>query len=44
MLGAYLHGRAGDELALEKSEYGVLPSELAERGAEILADITAKSR
>lgn len=27
-LGAYIHGRAGDALAKEYSEYGVLPSEL----------------
>lgn len=27
-LGAYLHGKAGDTLAADRSDYGVLPSEL----------------
>lgn len=38
-LGAYLHGAAGDSLAREYSEYGVLPSELPRRMAELLAKI-----
>ncbi len=35
--GAYLHGRAGEELAREYSEYGVMPSDIPERAARILA-------
>ncbi len=37
--GAYLHGLAGDALSEELSQYGVLPSEIPERAARILADI-----
>ena len=37
--GAYLHGLAGDTLSGELSEYGVLPSEIPERAAKILAEI-----
>ena len=36
-LGAYLHGAAGDSLALELSEYGVTPSDLPRRMAELIA-------
>ncbi len=36
---AYLHGAAGDSLSMEFSEYGVLPSEIPERAARILAKI-----
>lgn len=35
-LGAYLHGAAGDSLAGELSEYGVLPSELPRQMAKAL--------
>lgn len=35
-LGAYLHGAAGDSLAAELSEYGVLPSELPRAMARVL--------
>ena len=38
-LGAYLHGRAGETLAVERSEYGVLPSELPLAMARELARI-----
>ncbi len=40
VIGAYLHGCAGDELAHELSEYGVMPSDIPERAARILARIT----
>ena len=33
-MGAYLHGAAGDSLAKELSEYGVLPSELPRQMAK----------
>lgn len=36
-LAAYLHGRAGDALALLYSEYGVMPSELAAAMAKEIA-------
>lgn len=36
-MAAFLHGAAGESLAKEVSEYGVLPSELPRRMAEILA-------
>lgn len=39
-LGAYLHGAAGDSLAAELTEYGVLPSDLPRRMAEVLAQKT----
>lgn len=38
-IAAYLHGRAGDSLAEELSEYGVLPSELPRQMAKELARI-----
>jgi len=38
-LGAYLHGAAGESLASELSEYGVLPSELPRRMAKLLRQI-----
>ena len=38
-LAAYLHGKAGDTLAEEYSEYGVLPSELPRQMAKLLAKI-----
>ena len=38
-IGAYLHGAAGDSLAREVSEYGVLPSELPRRMARLIAEI-----
>ena len=40
-MAAYLHGAAGESLAEEVSVYGVLPSELPKRMAEILAKILA---
>ena len=36
-LGVYLHGAAGDSLAEELSEYGVIPSDLPRRMAELIA-------
>ena len=36
-MGAYLHGAAGDSLAAELSEYGVIPSDLPRRMAELIA-------
>ena len=38
-LGAYLHGKAGDALAAELSEYGVLPSDLPRQIAMEIAKI-----
>ncbi len=38
-LGAYLHGKAGDTLSLELSEYGVLPSDLPRQIAMEIAKI-----
>ena len=38
-IAAYLHGAAGDSLAREVSEYGVLPSELPRRMARLIAEI-----
>lgn len=38
--GAYLHGRAGEALAEEYSEYGVLPSDIPACCARILAGLT----
>lgn len=37
VIGAYLHGRAGEELAKEYSEYGVLPSDIPQKAANLLA-------
>ncbi len=42
LLGAYLHGKAGEELAKEYSEFGVLPSELPAMAARLLARYTGK--
>ena len=39
VLGAYLHGRSGEMLASEFSEYGVLPSDIPMTAARILSDI-----
>ena len=39
VLGAYLHGRSGEMLASEFSEYGVLPSDIPITAARILSDI-----
>jgi len=39
-VGAWLHGKAGDLLAKELSEYGVLPSELPRAVARVLAELT----
>lgn len=39
-MGAWLHGRAGDLLAHDLSEYGVLPSELPRAVARVLADLS----
>lgn len=41
IIGAYLHGLAGESLALQLSEYGVLPSEIPKRAAEILREIVS---
>ena len=41
-MGAYIHGRAGDILAEELSEYGVTPSDLAPAMAKVLTEITQK--
>lgn len=41
-IAAYLHGAAGDSLASELSEYGVLPSDLPYRMARVLAQILAQ--
>ncbi len=41
-MGAYIHGRAGDRLALEYSEYGVTPSDLPPMMARVLSEIAAK--
>lgn len=38
-LGAYVHGRAGDRLAKEFSEYGVTPSDIPAEMARALAEI-----
>ncbi len=38
-LGAYLHGKAGDTLAFELSEYGVLPSDLPKQIASEISKI-----
>ena len=40
LLGAYLHGKAGDSLAEELSEYGVLPSDLPRQIAVEIARLT----
>jgi len=37
VIGAYLHGCAGEELAREYSEYGVMPSDIPEHVARMLA-------
>ncbi len=37
-IAAYLHGLAGERLAKIYSEYGVLPSDLPEKAAQILAE------
>ena len=42
LLAAYLHGKAGDSLAEELSEYGVLPSELPKQIAIEIAKIVNK--
>lgn len=39
VVGAWLHGKAGDVLAASRSEYGVLPSELPLAVAGVLADL-----
>ena len=38
-LGAYIHGKAGDNLAKELSEYGVTPSDLPKEMAKVIAEI-----
>ena len=38
-LGAYIHGKAGDNLAAEFSEYGVTPSDLPKEMARVIAEI-----
>ena len=38
-LAAYVHGRAGDDLSSELSEYGVTPSDLPREMAKILCEI-----
>lgn len=38
-LAAYVHGRAGDNLARELSEYGVTPSDLPKEMARVLSQI-----
>ena len=40
VIGAYLHGRAGEELAKEFSEYGVLPSDIPCKVANLLAKLS----
>lgn len=41
-IAAYLHGKAGDDLAAELSEYGVTPSDLPRRIAQEIAAILKK--
>ena len=38
-LAAYVHGRAGDNLSKEFSEYGVTPSDLPREMARVLSEI-----
>ena len=38
-LAAYVHGRAGDRLSSEFSEYGVTPSDLPQEMARVISDI-----
>ena len=38
-LAAYVHGRAGDNLSKELSEYGVTPSDLPKEMAKVLSEI-----
>ena len=38
-LAAYIHGKAGDELAKEYSSYGVTPSDIPKMTAKIMAEI-----
>ena len=38
-LAAYVHGKAGDNLALSLSEFGVTPSDLPVECAKVLADL-----
>ena len=42
-VGAHLHGAAGDSLAAELSEYGVIPSDLPARMASLLAKLLKAS-
>lgn len=41
-IAAFVHGRAGDNLSLEFSEYGVTPSDLPKAMAKVLAEIEAQ--
>ncbi len=38
-LGAYIHGKAGDNIAQEFSEYGLTPSDLPKEMARVIAEI-----
>ena len=38
-LAAYIHGRCGDELSLEYSSYGVMPSDIPKIVAKIMAEL-----
>ena len=38
-LAAYVHGKAGDRLSLELSEYGVTPSDLPKEMARVIAEL-----
>ena len=40
-IGAFVHGKAGDILASELSEYGVTPSDLPRAMAQVIAELTA---
>jgi len=41
VIGAYIHGKAGDELALPNRTHVVLPSQVAERVPAVMAKLTA---
>jgi NAD(P)H-hydrate epimerase len=39
-LAVYIHGRAGDNLAAELSEFGVTPSDLPRECARVIAELS----